>query len=93
MIRPAESLSGSFAMPRLMSSDIASKSVYLASYGETDQEALGVNDTIYSLLKDLKKKETILEFSSIGALVQSKEIQNQKEWKRSLPKIKDNCTT
>jgi len=64
--------------------NISSKSVYLAAYGKTEQEALQVNDAIFPLLKGLQQKNNIIQFSSIGSLVQSKVIQNEKinAWNR-----------
>ena len=56
--------------------NMSSKSVYLAAYGKTEQEALEVNDTIFSLLERLQKTDKIIEFSSIGSLIQSHAIQN-----------------
>ena len=49
---------------------MSSKSVYLAAYGETEQDALKVNDAILSLLEGLQKTNKIIEFSSIGSLIQ-----------------------
>lgn len=51
--------------------DISSKSVYIAAYGNSVQEALEVNDQVFKKLNSLKAKHTILGFSSVGTLVQS----------------------
>lgn len=56
--------------------NIASKSVYVASYSENEQEALQNNDSVYSKLTALKANKTIIDFSSIGAIIQS---ENQQE--------------
>ncbi|MFD2542760.1 MMPL family transporter [Lacinutrix gracilariae] len=63
--------------------NISSKSVYLATYGNTENEALQANDAIYPMLKKLQKEDKIIQFSSIGSLIQSEEIQLQKinNWK------------
>ncbi|WP_452230722.1 MMPL family transporter [Lacinutrix sp. MEBiC02404] len=64
--------------------NISSKSVYLATYGNTENEALLANDAIYPILKKLQKEDKIIQFSSIGSLIQSEEIQLQKinNWKQ-----------
>lgn len=64
--------------------DINSKSVYLATYGSDLEEVLQQNDTQHQMLLRLKKEGEILAFSSIGALVQSKESQTIKikRWKQ-----------
>ncbi|MBU2938191.1 MMPL family transporter [Lacinutrix sp. C3R15] len=63
--------------------NISSKSVYLATYGNTENEALQANDAIYPMLKKLQKDDKIIQFSSIGSLIQSEEMQLQKinNWK------------
>ena len=58
--------------------NIASKSIYLASYGNTPEEVLQVNDTLYGDLERLKKDNKIIDFSSIGSLVHSKRLQQQR---------------
>ncbi|EGV42897.2 glycerol acyltransferase [Bizionia argentinensis JUB59] len=55
--------------------NISSKSVYLAAYGSNTQEAILVNDKIFSNLQRLKAEDKIINFSSIGALVQSENQQ------------------
>lgn len=58
--------------------DMSSKSIYLAAYG-TDREAvLQANDSIYKTLGILKKEGKILNFGSIGALVDSHKEQQKK---------------
>lgn len=58
--------------------NIRSKSIYLASYGNNYQEALKANDSVYFQLEKLKEEQKIIDFSSIGALVQSDENQINK---------------
>lgn len=76
--------------------NMSSKSLYLAAYGNTVEDALRANDAVFPLLEDLKKKDQVLEFSSIGSLIQSEDIQNQKisQWQffwtpERVNKIKD----
>ena len=63
--------------------NIASKSVYLAAYSENKQTAIEVNDAVFSRLNKLKANEEIIDFSSIGALIQSEKEQNKhlETWK------------
>lgn len=58
--------------------NMTSKSVYLAAYGNSENEALQINDAIYNKLKDLKDESTIIDFSSIGTLIHSENHQNEK---------------
>ncbi|WP_418513026.1 MMPL family transporter [Corallibacter sp.] len=51
--------------------NVSSKSVYLASYGNTKQEAINANDAVLNKLKLLKANKQIINYSSVGALVQS----------------------
>ena len=64
--------------------DINSKSVYLATYGADLENVLRHNDDQHRKLLKLKDAGEILDFSSVGALVQSKESQADKieMWKR-----------
>ncbi|TYB78599.1 1-acyl-sn-glycerol-3-phosphate acyltransferase [Bizionia myxarmorum] len=55
--------------------NIQSKSVYLAAYGSNSEEALETNDLVFSKLQKLKNEQNIIDFSSIGALVQSQKQQ------------------
>tara|TARA_R110002012_G_scaffold322083_1_gene554869 strand:+ start:43072 stop:46755 length:3684 start_codon:yes stop_codon:yes gene_type:complete len=57
--------------------NIQSKSVYLAAYGSNSEEAISSNDLVFSKLQKLKKENQIINFSSIGALVQSPEQQQK----------------
>lgn len=64
--------------------NMSSKSIYLAAYGNSDQEALKVNDAIFSKLKHLEENNKIINFSSIGSLINSDSIQSNKiqAWER-----------
>lgn len=57
--------------------NIQSKSVYLAAYGSNPEEAIAANDVVFSKLQTLKKANQIVNFSSIGALVQSQKKQQK----------------
>lgn len=57
--------------------NISSKSVYLAAYGSHTQEAISANDLVFLKLQKLKSEHRIIDFSSIGALVQSNEKQQK----------------
>ncbi|WP_240475191.1 MMPL family transporter [Neotamlana sedimentorum] len=81
-----------FEPPKLMKAqsnleqitNVASKSVYVAAHGNTLEEALRVNDSVFNLLNGLKKNKEIIDFSSVAALVQSKKNQNEKikQWQQ-----------
>ncbi|MBP0905266.1 MMPL family transporter [Mariniflexile gromovii] len=58
--------------------NLSSKSVYIAAYGDSDEDALLVNDAIFSKLKNLQTQDKILRFSSIGSLIHSKDVQTKK---------------
>ncbi|WP_246147029.1 1-acyl-sn-glycerol-3-phosphate acyltransferase [Seonamhaeicola marinus] len=55
-----------------------SKSVYISTYGTTEEEALNANEEVFNTLKRLEQNNNIIQFSSIGALVKAKAIQNRK---------------
>ena len=59
-----------------------SKSIYLSAFGNSEQDALSINDNIYKQLKQLKANSDIINFSSIGALIQSEVTQkkNIEKW-------------
>lgn len=61
-----------------------SKSLYIIAFGNTLQQALGVNDRVYNTLKDLETKKNIISFNSVGALVHSKkeQLQSIAKWHR-----------
>ena len=58
--------------------NMSSKSVYLAAYGNSEEDALATNDAIFRMLEDLQFNNQILEFSSIGSIVKSEALQNEK---------------
>lgn len=64
--------------------NMSSKSVYLAAYGNSDEDALKINDAIFLKLKTLEKHHKIVSFSSIGSLINSDSIQSKKiqAWNR-----------
>ena len=64
--------------------NIASKSMYLAAYGNTTEAALEANDRVFKKLQILKDKDAIISFSSIGGVLHSEAAQNQKisDWKQ-----------
>ncbi|PJJ07533.1 1-acyl-sn-glycerol-3-phosphate acyltransferase [Flavobacterium sp. 1] len=59
-----------------------SKSIYLATYGKSYDEVVANNNTLFKVLEKDKAGKDILNFSSIGGIVFSAEVQNQKikEW-------------
>ncbi len=73
--------------------DLSSKSMYLAAYGNSVESALQKNDLVFEKLQQLKENQILLDFSSIGALVNSEKLQKQKieNWNRfwSLPNIEN----
>lgn len=62
--------------------NISSKSIYLVTYGKSYEEVLENNNLLFNQLQKNKKANQILNFSSIGGIVFSKEMQLQKiqEW-------------
>ncbi len=58
--------------------NFSSKSLYITAYADNEENALLANDSIYKQLIGLKKTNDIHNFSSIGALVFSKNMQQQK---------------
>lgn len=58
--------------------NIADKSMYIAAYGNTEQEALTTNDALFTTLAQLKKENKVVNFSTIGGLVHSENKQLQK---------------
>lgn len=63
--------------------DMSSKSIYLAVYGTDRETVFQANDSVYKTLEYLKGKGEILNFGSIGALVNSQKKQQEKiaRWK------------
>ncbi|WP_299887230.1 MMPL family transporter [uncultured Lacinutrix sp.] len=64
--------------------NLSSKSLYIAAFGDSNETAFKVNDTIFNTLKKLKTEDKIIEFSSIGTLVKSEEFQKKKieDWQQ-----------
>ncbi|MBC3757213.1 MMPL family transporter [Hyunsoonleella sp. SJ7] len=58
--------------------NMSSKSVYLSTYADTQQEALEQNDSIFKMLESLQNEGKIIQFSSIGSLIASATLQNEK---------------
>ncbi|MDO6603296.1 1-acyl-sn-glycerol-3-phosphate acyltransferase [Arenibacter palladensis] len=58
--------------------NLTSKSIYLAVYGDDSEKVLQTNNTISYALDSLRNNGEILSFSSIGNLVLSKEKQQEK---------------
>lgn len=77
--------------------NVASKSIYLATYGNSTEEVLQINDTLFQKLEQLKNEGEIINFSSIGSLVHSKKLQQQRisQWQHfwnpgTIDQTKDN---
>ena len=64
-------------------SDIASKSIYTISYGNSEDEALSQNAKLSEFLEKEKQDGKILSYNSIGNIVLSKQDQQKKieDWK------------
>lgn len=60
------------------SSNITSKSIYLASYGNSLEEVLQNNSQLFSSLSKQKENQKILSYSSIGGIVISEKEQQQR---------------
>jgi uncharacterized protein len=58
--------------------NISSKSIYLVTHGKNYEEALNNNNKLFSVLEKDKKAAKILNFSSVGGVVFSKQMQQQK---------------
>lgn len=63
--------------------DIASKSIYLSTYGENEEIVLQRNDAIYKELQQLKRDKVLVNFTSVGSLVKSLKTQQGKidDWR------------
>ena len=59
-------------------SDFTEKSIYVVSYGSTQDEALKKNSEISRFLHDEKIKNNVISFSSSGGIVLSREEQEKK---------------
>lgn len=55
----------------------ASKSIYIAAYGDSEEKTLQVNDAILTKLQNLKDEGKLINYSSISTFVHSKKQQNQ----------------
>ncbi len=62
--------------------NISSKSIYLVTYGKSYEEVIANNNLLFTTLESDKKRNQILNFSSIGGIVFSEALQQQKiqEW-------------
>ncbi len=60
------------------STSLTSKTIYVASYGKTMEEALQHNSQLFSDLSKEKNQDKILNFSSVGGIVLSQKEQQQK---------------
>ncbi|CAM3590820.1 1-acyl-sn-glycerol-3-phosphate acyltransferase [Flavobacterium chungbukense] len=60
------------------STSLTSKTIYVASYGKTMEEALQHNSQLFSDLSKEKNQDKILNFSSVGGIVLSQAAQQQK---------------
>jgi 1-acyl-sn-glycerol-3-phosphate acyltransferase len=62
--------------------DFSSKSIYLATYGKSYDEVVANNNALFNTLEKDKNSKEILNFSSIGGIVFSSDVQKQKiqEW-------------
>lgn len=58
--------------------NLTSKSIYLASYGNSMEEAFKQNNRLFNNLSAKKKNKEILSFSSLGGIILPKELQQQK---------------
>lgn len=58
------------------------KTIYLVSYAGSVDEALTYNNQLYHQLQSLKQEQKITNFSSIGGVVLSTSVQNEriKHW-------------
>lgn len=69
------------------STNLASKSIYLASYGDNMDAALQTNKRLFAKLAQMKTHGKILDFSSIGGIVLDRQSQQQKiaQWNAFWP--------
>ncbi len=63
---------------------ITTKSIYLVSYGSNYEDVLKLNNALFLKLEEDKKSSKILNFSSIGGIVYSKKVQEEKIQKWNL---------
>ncbi|MCM4156767.1 MMPL family transporter [Gramella sp. AN32] len=59
------------------------KNIYLATYGRNLDEALQINNQLYTQLKELEQRDEINSFSSVGGVILSNVTQNSRieRWK------------
>lgn len=71
-----------------------SKSLYIIAFGNSMQQALETNDSIYLELQQLESERKLISFNSVGALVTSKTAQQQRidRWKQYWTSEKINQT-
>ncbi|MWB93856.1 MMPL family transporter [Flavobacterium sp. GA093] len=60
------------------SSSLTSKTIYLASYGNSMEEVLQKNSRLFSALAKEKKEQKILNYSSVGGIMISQKEQQEK---------------
>ncbi len=73
---PSDMISSEAKLNKLI--NFSSKSLYISTFSNNKEDALKVNDKVFKQLKTLKEENKIYNFSSIGALVFSKKVQQQK---------------
>jgi uncharacterized protein len=61
-----------------LSNNNESKSIYLATYGKSYDEVVANNNKLFNALEKDKSAKEILNFSSVGGIIFSRAIQNQK---------------
>ncbi|MBP9793073.1 MAG: 1-acyl-sn-glycerol-3-phosphate acyltransferase [Flavobacterium sp.] len=78
------------------STNLASKSIYLATYGNSMEEVLQKNNLLFEKLSKYKNANEVLNFSSIGGFIHASAIQKEKieKWKQFWsPEIKNSVRT
>ncbi len=73
---PEEMISSEKELDKL--TNFSSKSLYVASFANTLEDALLINDDVYKRLVELKVSNKIFNFSSVGALVYSQKNQQER---------------
>ncbi|SDB61040.1 hypothetical protein SAMN03097699_2559 [Flavobacteriaceae bacterium MAR_2010_188] len=63
--------------------NVSDKSLYLSAYGNNFEDVLQTNDTVYEILLNLEKSNTIKSFNSLSTYLKSEKFQNEKinRWK------------
>ena len=64
--------------------NLTSKSLYVASYGNTAEEALQTNNSLLGQLEEAKRDNKLLSYNSVGGIVLSQQAQREKidRWNR-----------